>query len=132
MIKSSVLHSNTFLRWISAYLLIGLVFLSSFLALRFGSTHTVADTPDRGDVMQIFFADQPNFVLLENTSSSDTWIRSIGGLEPILGSLTLFSKNEKTSQQYFSQLKKNYLTGSQLIEPGLLPSEIIYPFHSHW
>lgn len=132
VIRSSILHSNPSLRWLSAHLLIGLVFLSSFLALRFGNTHIAKDASSTGDVMQVFFADQPDFVLLENTSTSHTWIKPISGVEPMPGSLNLFSANEKTSQRYFSQLEKNYLIGSLLIEPSLLISKIIYPFHSHW
>ena len=132
MIKSTVLHNNTCLRWLSAHLLIGLVFLSSFLALRFGNTHLAKDASSTGDVMQVFFAGQPDFVLLENITAADVWTRPTADIEPLLCNLILFSRNAKNSQQHLYQLNKSYLNSSLFISPGLLLTEIIYPFHSHW
>lgn len=112
--------------------MMSLVLLSGFLSLRFATIgFPQNEVSQQEHVAKTFFADHSGFIATAEHESANSWARVLSEVKSLqLNALSnrLFSP-EKTSSPTEDEA---YFFSSEFIKPGLIISDLIFPFHTHW
>lgn len=131
MVKSSELHSNTLLKWISSSFLVGLILISGLLSLRFANISLPQkEANTQQHVVKAFFAEHPGFAVL-NEHKVPSWSQALSEIKSLNESWLTHTAFGFAELQFFPE-GKSYLSKSLLIRPGLIIPDIIFPFHTYW
>lgn len=112
--------------------MMGLVLLSGILSLRFATIGFPQNEASQQEhLAKAFFADHSGFIATAEHESANSWARVLSEVKSLqLNAVSnrLFSP-EKTNS---TAKNEAYFLSSDFIKPGLIISDLIFPFHTHW